>query len=103
MYRRELPRVSPEAVGIPSAAVQRLIEKLETCGTEMNGFMLARHGCVASECWWAPFHRDLVHINHSLGKSYVITAIGAACTDGLLSMDDKIADLFALVKDLFQF
>ena len=95
MYRRELPRVSPEAVGIPSAAVQRLIEKLETCGTEMNGFMLARHGCVASECWWAPFHRDLVHINHSLGKSYVITAIGAACTDGLLSMDDKIADLFA--------
>ena len=81
MYRRELPRVSPEAVGIPSAAVQRLIEKLETCGTEMNGFMLARHGCVASECWWAPFHRDLVHINHSLGKSYVITAIALTVVD----------------------
>ena len=95
MYRQELPRISPEAAGIPSGAVQRFIEKLETCGTEMDGFMLVRHGSVVSECWWAPFHKDLVHINHSLGKSYVVTAIGAACTDGLLSMDDKIADLFA--------
>ena len=95
MYRCELPRVSPENVGIPSAAVQEFIEKLESCGTEMNGFMLARHGSVVSECWWAPFHKDLIHINHSLGKSYVITAVGAACTDGLLSMDDRIVDLFA--------
>ena len=95
MYRRELPRVSPEQAGIPSAEVQKFIEKLETCGTEMDGFMLQRHGRVIAECWWSPFHKDLVHINHSLGKSYVITAIGAACTDGLLSMDDKIVDLFA--------
>ena len=94
MYRRELPRVSPEAVGIPSAAVKSLIEKLETCGTEIHGFMLARHGQVAAECWWAPYHKDMIHINHSLGKSYVITAIGAAVTDGLLSMDDRIVDLF---------
>ena len=77
MYRCELPRVSPENVGIPSAAVQEFIEKLESCGTEMNGFMLARHGSVVSECWWAPFHKDLIHINHSLGKSYVIPAVGA--------------------------
>ena len=95
MFRHELHRVSPEAVGIPSGAVQRFIEKLETCGTEIHGFMLARHGAVASECWWAPYHRDMVHINHSLGKSYVITAIGAACTDGLLRMDERIVDLFA--------
>ena len=94
MYREPLKRTSPEAMGIPSAAVQKLIEKLEVSGTEMHGFMLTRHGAVVSECWWAPYHRDLVHICHSLGKSYVVTAIGAACTDGLLSMDDKIADLF---------
>ena len=95
MYRKQLKRTSPEAVGIPSKAVSALIERLQDCGTEMHGFMLARHGCVVSECWWAPYHKDLKHICHSLGKSYVITAIGAACTDGLLSMDDKIADLFA--------
>lgn len=95
MYRKELERTTPEAMGIPSGAVRQLIQKLQDCGTEMHGFMLARHGRVISECWWAPYHKDMVHICHSLGKSYVITAIGAACTDGLLSMDDRIADIFA--------
>ena len=95
MYRKQLERTTPEAMGIPSEAVIALIEKLQSCGTEMHGFMLARHGAVVSECWWAPYHRDLVHICHSLGKSYVVTGIGAACTDGLLRMDDRIADLFA--------
>ena len=94
MYRKELPRVSPEKIGIPSEKVKELIEALDSCGTEMHGFMLVRHGCVAAECWWSPYHRDMVHINHSLGKSYVCTAIGAAITDGLLSVEDRIVDLY---------
>lgn len=94
MYRKEFERTTPEAMGIPSAAVQKLIEKLQAA-TEMHGFMLERHGAVVAECWWAPYHKDLVHICHSLGKSYTVTAIGALVTDGRLSMDDKIVDLFA--------
>jgi len=95
MYRQELKRVSPEALGMPSAEVKKFIERLENCGTEIHGFMLCRHGQIAAECWWAPYHKDMVHINHSLGKSYVVTGIAAAVTDGLLSVDDKIVDLFA--------
>lgn len=95
MYRKQLQRTSPEMVGIPSAAVERLIRRLQAVSNEMHGFMLARHGQVAAECWWAPYHKDMVHICHSMGKSYVVTALGAAVTDGLVSMDDHIAVLFA--------
>lgn len=92
---RELPRVTPESVGLSSRSLLEMLQKLEKCGTEPHGFMLSRHGKVVLECWWAPYTKDTVHICHSFGKSYVATAIGAACTDGLLSVEDRIVDLFA--------
>jgi len=92
---KELIRTTPESVGLSSRALLDMLQKLEHCGTEPHGFMLARHGKVVLECWWAPYTKDTVHICHSFGKSYVATAIGAACTDGLLSVEDRIIDLFA--------
>ena len=65
MYHKEFPRVSPESVGLKSSIIQEMLERLETCGTEMHGFMLARHGKVVSECWWWPYNKDLKHICHS--------------------------------------
>ncbi len=47
----------------------------------MHGFMVARHGKVFAECWWAPFNSEMVHSNHSFGKSYTATAIGIAVTE----------------------
>lgn len=91
----ELSRVTPESVGISSRDLLEMLKALERCGTEPHGLMVARHGKVVLECWWAPYTRDTVHICHSFGKSYVATAIGAACTDGLLTVEDRIADLFA--------
>lgn len=92
---KELLRTTPESVGLSSLTLLMMIKKLERCGTEPHGFMLARHNKVVLECWWAPYTRDTVHICHSFGKSYVATGIGAACTDGLLSVEDRIIDLFA--------
>ena len=94
MYKQELLRVSPESIGITSERVMRLVGDLEK-STEMHGFMLARNGKVAAETWWKPYHADMPHILHSLGKSYVATGIGLACSEGLLSVDDKIVDLFS--------
>ena len=92
---KELLRTTPESVGLSSVKLLEMLKKLEHCGTEPHGFMLARHNKVVLECWWAPYTKDTVHICHSFGKSYVATGIGAACTDGLLSVEDKIIDLFA--------
>ena len=49
----KLPRSTPEAQGIPSAAVLSLIEALDQIDS-LNSFMLVRHGHVVAEGWWAP-------------------------------------------------
>lgn len=71
------------------------MEKVQHDKTQMHGIMAAKDGKVFLEGWWEPFGSRYPHSCHSMGKSYVCTAIGIACTEGLLSMDARIADLFA--------
>lgn len=56
-----LERVSPEAAGFSSSAIQRWLDALEQTGTEMHSFMLARHGKVCAEGWWQPYAPPLLH------------------------------------------
>lgn len=95
LKQEALERVSPEETGIASSAVLRLVEELEKTGNELHGLMVARHGKVIAETWWAPYSASLPHACHSLGKSYTCTAVGIACTEGKLHPDDLMADLFA--------
>ena len=96
MYHSQpLPRCTPESIGVSSAQVERLIEALNHPLTTMNGFMAARHGKVFAEGWWAPYAPDLIHSNHSFGKSYTATALGIAAGEGLLSLDEKMVEAFA--------
>lgn len=95
MSASPLPRCTPESVGIPSRAVIDCLKALCHDETTMNGFMAARHGKVFSECWWAPYGPDLVHCNHSFGKSYTATAVGIALGEGLVRLDEKMVDIFA--------
>lgn len=75
---KALERITPEEAGISSRQVKKCIEELMHETTQMHGFMAARHGKVFAECWWAPFNSEMVHSNHSFGKSYTATAIGIA-------------------------
>lgn len=86
---------APESVGISSRTLLEMIKAMDTCGTEMHGIMVYRRGKVIAQGWWAPYTKDTVHINHSFGKTYTATAIGAAVQLGLLSVEDRIADIFA--------
>ena len=72
----ELERISPENAGIESSQVRRCLEKLTNEWASMHGFMAARDGKVFAECFWAPYSKDLVHGNNSLGKTYTGTAVG---------------------------
>ena len=90
-----LPRCTPESVGVLSRAVLDCLRALCHEQTTMNGFMAARHGKVFAECWWAPYGPDLVHCNHSFGKSYTATAIGIAAGEGLVKLDERMVDIFA--------
>lgn len=89
-----LPRSTPEEQGVSSKAVLAFLDAIRENDWEVHGFMLLRHGHVVAEGWWAPYRADIPHALYSLSKSIVATAIGFAAEEGLLSLDDRIVDLF---------
>lgn len=89
-----LPRSSPEAQGISSAAIQRFIEESEQKLDELHSFMLVRHGHVVAEGWWAPYAAKEQHVMFSLSKSFTSTAVGLAVAEGRLSIDDPVLKFF---------
>src|SRR5262249_30217692 len=76
-----LPRSSPEAQGVPSAAILAFIDAADRIDS-MNSFMLVRHGQVIAEGWWAPYDADSPHSLYSLSKSFTSTAVGLAVAEG---------------------
>ena len=92
-----LKRTSPEAEGVPSAAVLGFVRALEQHTHPLDAvqsFMLLRHGNVAAEGWWAPYAPQYPHTLYSLSKSFTSTAIGLAVAEGLLTVDDPVLKFF---------
>jgi CubicO group peptidase (beta-lactamase class C family) len=89
-----LPRSSPEAQGVSSAAVLEFVEAADKTLDSMHSFMLVRHGHVVAEGWWSPYAAESPHSQFSLSKSFTSTAVGLAIAEGKLSLDDDILKFF---------
>lgn len=94
MDGNDFERVTPESVGIPSSAIEHLLDKLENGITEMHGLMIMRHDKICAEGWWSPYGPGICHGLQSLSKTYSATAVGIACTEGILHLDEAVADIF---------
>jgi len=90
----DLPRSSPEAQGISSAAVLSFVEAADRDIDSMNSLMLLRHGHVVAEGWWSPYNAQSPHALYSLSKSFTSTAVGLAIAEGKLSLDDEVLTFF---------
>jgi hypothetical protein len=89
-----LPMSTPEAQGVPSAAIVAFIDAAEARGLELHSLMLLRHGHVLAEGWWAPYRAEEPHMLFSLSKSFTSTAIGLAIAEGHLTVDDPVLSFF---------
>ena len=89
-----LPRSTPEAQGISSAAILSFVQAADTGIDAMNSFMLVRHGRVVAEGWWGPYDARTPHVLYSLSKSFTSTAVGLAIAEGKLSIDDEVLKFF---------
>ncbi|MBO4536331.1 MAG: serine hydrolase [Bacteroidales bacterium] len=58
---------------------------------QLHSIMVLQHGKVLAEHFFVP---DTAHILNSVSKTFTSTAVGFAIEEGLLSLDDKIVDLF---------
>ena len=89
-----LPRSSPEAQGISSAAIRAFVEAADKQIHTLHSFMLVRHGHVIAEGWWKPEAADKPHVLWSLSKSFNSTAVGLAAAEGKLSLEDPVLKFF---------
>jgi len=89
-----LPRSTPEAEGVSSEAISRLVGKLEQRIDAVHSLMIVRHGRVIAEGWWAPYASTEPHTFFSLSKSFTSSAVGLAAAEGLLSIDDPVLKYF---------
>lgn len=89
-----LPRSAPEAQGVSSAALLELVNALDREIEGMHSLMIARHGRVIAEGWWAPYDAAHNHVLYSLSKSFTSTAVGLAVAEGKLSVDDEVLKFF---------
>lgn len=91
---RLLPRTSPESAGVSRAALERLSAELDDLGG-VHTLLVVRSGAVVAECEWAPYRLQQRQMMFSASKAFTAFAIGCAVAEGLLSIDDRVADLLA--------
>lgn len=89
-----LPRSTPEAEGVDSAAILGFLDAAAKSKHEFHSFMMVRHGRVMAEGWWTPYRADARHMLYSLSKSFTSTAVGFAVTEGKLSVEDQVISFF---------
>lgn len=90
----DLVSASPESLGIPSQAIIDFLDELRDCRLVMHSAILLRHGKIAAEGYCPPFDRDRKHRMYSVSKSFTSVAVGMMITEGRLSLDTKVADIF---------
>ncbi|MFO1514430.1 MAG: serine hydrolase [Verrucomicrobiota bacterium] len=89
-----LPRSTPEAQGISSAAIFDFVQAADQQVNAMHSFMLLRHGQVVAEGWWSPYDAKTRHSMYSLSKSFTSTAVGLATAEGKFSVNDTVLKFF---------
>ena len=98
----DLPRGTAEQVNISRSAIIRFINRL-SCDDHINlaGIGIMVDGKLVTEHYEAPFNNTYRHVSFSMCKSVVSMAIGIAVSEGLLSLDEKIYDIFPAHNGIF--
>lgn len=86
--------VSPESIGIFSEKVLEFLTMLDDCRLHTHSILMARGNQIFTECYYKPFDVKFLHRMYSVSKSFVAIAVGLAVTEGVMSMDEVIAEEF---------
>ena len=84
----------PEQVGVSSREINELIKDFYETGIEVHSLMIIRNGKVAYESWAEPYSAKTPHMMYSVSKSFTSTAVGFAVSEGLLTTETRLVDIF---------
>ena len=94
----DLQHVTPESVGISSKNIKLFIDEINEKKLGLQSFTFVRYNKVYAQCFWKPYAPEHPHVMYSMSKSVTSTAVGFAVSEGLISLDDKVADFFPEYK-----
>lgn len=98
LLNSELEHVTPEAVGIKSSAIKAFIDEINEKKLGLQSFTVVRNDKICAQGFWKPYAAEFPHVLYSMSKSVTSTAVGFAVSEGLISLDDKVADFFPEYK-----
>ncbi len=79
---------------LSSKAIYDFYKDLEKHNVENHGLIMMKDGEIVFENYVYPYSADMPHTLFSVTKSIVSTAAGFAIDEGLLSLNDRISDIF---------
>ncbi|MCR5149635.1 MAG: beta-lactamase family protein [Clostridiales bacterium] len=92
---KEIPAAGfPEQAGISSLEIKALIDDFKDSGIEVHSMKILRHGKSAFEAYAHPYRADMPHVMYSVSKSFVSVAMGFMFSEGRLTPQTKVIDLF---------
>lgn len=94
-------RTAPESEGVSSGMLASMIEDLAVRERgDIHQLMVLRNGRVLCECSFSPYQRGVWHITHSMCKSVTGMAVGLLISEGKLSLDDSVAEIFGKRRNI---
>ncbi|MDR2686575.1 MAG: beta-lactamase family protein [Oscillospiraceae bacterium] len=100
MPERKLPRASsPEEAGVSPGELAALMGDIVESKLELHSVMVVRHGVVAYENFRRPYSPNFPHVMFSVSKSVTSCAVGFAVEEGLLALEDPVADLVPELRE----
>lgn len=94
----EFEHVTPEEVGVDSAAVTDFINEINEKKLGLQSFTVVRHDKVCAQGFYKPYGADIPHVLYSMSKSVTSTAVGFAVSEGLISLNDRVVSFFPEYK-----
>ncbi|MCM1272530.1 MAG: beta-lactamase family protein [Clostridium sp.] len=93
---------SPNKKGVSAVAVKRLYDTLAADETiHLCSFGMMVDGEVIAEYYREPYKRNYRRVSFSMCKSIISMAVGIAEHEGLLSLNEKLADIFPAHDGVF--
>ena len=92
---KSIPRAeTPAEVGVSSRVIKEFLAEAAEMGYEYHSLMVIRNGKVAVEWYNEPYNSETPQSVYSVSKSFTSTAIGFAISEGLITLDTRLIDLF---------
>ncbi|MES1264065.1 MAG: serine hydrolase domain-containing protein, partial [Variovorax sp.] len=83
---------TPDAQGINAAELQRRLDELRAGGSGgMDGIVVVRNDRLVAEAYFNGYARDTQHDMRSVTKSFTSAVAGIAIEQGLIALDDTLA------------